>query len=191
MVDTRRGRIADSRLPSTFGGPRTVCLSHRLTGERDNRIGVEQSGSGTSYSLAESYQKRHAARCPIKSRCRYGPGRAGRQALAQLLHLSWDAYRVGVTNSAWHNALTKAGLTDFRFHDLRHTWASWHRQAGTSVDELKDLGGWKSRTMVDRYAKYATEHLTVAAARMSRPSGTRREQRCHVFVTFQNRKGLD
>jgi hypothetical protein len=31
---------------------------------------------------------------------------------------------------------------------------------------LKDLGGWKSRVMVDRYAKYATEHLTVAAARI-------------------------
>ena len=52
------------------------------------------------------------------------------------------------------------------FHDLRHTWASWHRQAGTSTDELKDLGGWKSRVMVDRYAKFATENLSVAAARI-------------------------
>jgi len=71
-----------------------------------------------------------------------------------------------MTNNAWHTALRKAGITDFRFHDLRHTWASWHRQVGTSCDELKDLGGWKSRVMVDRYAKYATEHLAVAAARI-------------------------
>jgi hypothetical protein len=71
-----------------------------------------------------------------------------------------------VTNNAWHTALRKACITDFRFHDLRHTWASWHRQAGTSCDELKDLGGWKSRVMVDRYAKYATEHLAVAVARI-------------------------
>ena len=71
-----------------------------------------------------------------------------------------------LTNSAWKSALKKAGIENFRFHDLRHTWASWHRQAGTSCDELKDLGGWKSRVMVDRYAKYATEHLTVAAARI-------------------------
>ena len=76
-----------------------------------------------------------------------------------------------LTNTAWHNALRRAGITDFRFHDLRHTWASWHRQAGTSCDELKDLGGWKSRVMVDRYAKYATEHLAVAAARIEGQRG--------------------
>ena len=77
--------------------------------------------------------------------------------------IAWE-----MTNSAWHTACEKAGISDFRFHDLRHTWASWHRQAGTSCDELKDLGGWKSRVMVDRYAKFATEHLTVAAARIER-----------------------
>ena len=74
--------------------------------------------------------------------------------------------RADVTNTAWHSALRRAGIKDFRFHDLRHTWASWHRQAGTSCDELKDLGGWKSRVMVDRYAKFATENLSVAAARI-------------------------
>ena len=76
--------------------------------------------------------------------------------------------RADVTNTAWHNALAKAGIEDFRFHDLRHTWASWHRQAGTSCDELKDLGGWKSRTMVERYAKFATENLLSATSRIER-----------------------
>jgi integrase len=71
-----------------------------------------------------------------------------------------------VCNTAWLEAVKRAKLTDFRFHDLRHTWASWHRQAGTSTDELKDLGGWKSRVMVDRYAKFATENLSAAAARI-------------------------
>lgn len=73
-----------------------------------------------------------------------------------------------LTNSGWHAALKRAGIRDFRFHDLRHTWASWHRQAGTSCDELKDLGGWKSRQMVDRYAKFATENLLAAASRIER-----------------------
>lgn len=76
--------------------------------------------------------------------------------------------RADVTNTAWRTALKRAGVEDFRFHDLRHTWANWHRQAGTSCDELKDLGGWKSRTMVDRYAKFATENLLSAASRIER-----------------------
>lgn len=74
--------------------------------------------------------------------------------------------KTAITNNAWYNAVKKAGLFDLRFHDLRHTWASWHRQAGTTCDELKDLGGWKSRSMVDRYAKFATEQLTIAASRI-------------------------
>lgn len=76
-----------------------------------------------------------------------------------------------LSNSGWLAALKRAGIEDFRFHDLRHTWASWHRQAGTSCDELKDLGGWKSRQMVDRYAKFATENLLSAASRIERGAG--------------------
>ena len=76
-----------------------------------------------------------------------------------------------ITNTAWHTAIAAAGIENFRFHDLRHTWASWHRQAGTSCDELKDLGGWKSRIMVDRYAKFSTENLLSAASRIERGGG--------------------
>jgi hypothetical protein len=40
-----------------------------------------------------------------------------------------------------------------------------------SCDELKDLGAWKSRMMVDRYAKFATENLLSAASRIERAGG--------------------
>lgn len=69
-------------------------------------------------------------------------------------------------NPAWYKALDEAGLEDFRFHDLRHTWVSWHRQAGTGCDELKNLGGWNARSMVDRHAKFATGNSTFAAERL-------------------------
>lgn len=94
-----------------------------------------------------------------------------------------EPWKWQVTNSAWHTALVAAGISNFRFHDLRHTWASWHRQAGTSCDELKDLGGWKSREMVDRYAKYGTEHLAVAAMRIERV----RAENVPNTVTFLSR----
>ena len=67
---------------------------------------------------------------------------------------------------AWGNALKRAGITDFRWHDLRHTWASWHRMQGTPTHELQQLGGWKTGAMVERYAHLAPDHLARAAARL-------------------------
>ncbi len=71
--------------------------------------------------------------------------------------------------SGWKRALARAEITNFRFHDLRHTWASWHVMNGTSLQELMELGGWKSYEMVLRYAHLAPEHLAGAAARIEEP----------------------
>lgn len=60
---------------------------------------------------------------------------------------------------AFDRAVKKAGISDFRWHDLRHTWASWHVQAGTPLAVLKELGGWASMEMVLRYAHLGENHL--------------------------------
>lgn len=67
---------------------------------------------------------------------------------------------------AWRNALKRAGIESFRWHDLRHTWASWHVQNGTSLQELQQLGGWTSFEMVLRYAHLSSAHLKAAAERI-------------------------
>jgi integrase len=72
---------------------------------------------------------------------------------------------------AWRAALERAGITDFRWHDLRHTWASWHVQAGTPLHALQEMGGWESPEMVRRYAHLAPEHLAEYAERIA-GSGT-------------------
>jgi integrase len=62
--------------------------------------------------------------------------------------------------------LERAGIENFRWHDLRHTWASWHRQSGTPTHELQRFGGWRSWVMVERYAHLAPDHLAKAANRL-------------------------
>ena len=53
------------------------------------------------------------------------------------------------------------------WHDLRHTWASWRVQNGTSLQELQQLGGWSSFEMVLRCAHLSSDHLLSAANRIS------------------------
>ena len=71
-----------------------------------------------------------------------------------------------VSTKAWYAALERAGITDFRWHDLRHTWASWHVQNGTPLHALQELGGWESAEMVRRYAHFSAEHLAPYADRL-------------------------
>ena len=74
---------------------------------------------------------------------------------------------------AWTKALGRADISDFRWHDLRHTWASWHVQNGTSLQELQQLGGWSSFEMVLRYAHLSGDHLRSAANRINAMGVTR------------------
>jgi integrase len=69
-----------------------------------------------------------------------------------------------VNTKAWRNALKRAGIADFRWYDLRHTWASWLIQNGTPLYDLQEMGGWKSAAMVRRYAHLAPAHMARHAA---------------------------
>ncbi|MCA8295255.1 tyrosine-type recombinase/integrase [Burkholderia sp. AU30198] len=55
-------------------------------------------------------------------------------------------------------------MENFRFHDVRHTWASWHVRAGTPLNRLMELGGSSKYEMVLRYAHLAPDHLAAHAA---------------------------
>jgi len=60
-----------------------------------------------------------------------------------------------VNTRAWHKALKRAGIENFRWHDLRHTWASWLVQNGTPLFVVQEMGACKSAQMVQRYAHLA------------------------------------
>ena len=69
-----------------------------------------------------------------------------------------------VTNRAWRNAVARAGLPKgTRFHDLRHTFASLHKRAGSDPYMIQRLGGWKSNRSMDRYTHILGPDLKRAA----------------------------
>lgn len=80
----------------------------------------------------------------------------------------WRGKRIDDFNTAaFKDAVRAAGVAPLRWHDLRHTWASWHVQSGTTLHELMQLGGWASYAMVLKYAHLAPDHLADAAERLS------------------------
>lgn len=69
---------------------------------------------------------------------------------------------------AFYPALTEAKIDTFRFHDLRHTWATRLVQAGVDLYVVQKLGRWKTITMVMRYAHHYPESLRAGAEVLDR-----------------------
>ncbi len=72
-----------------------------------------------------------------------------------------------VNTKTWRLVLQRVGIENFRWHDLRHTWASWHVQAGTPLHVLQELGGWECVEMVRKYAHLSSVHLAEYVDRAS------------------------
>jgi len=87
----------------------------------------------------------------------------------------WHA-PIGSVKTAWLKAVKRAGLQGFRWHDLRHTWASWHTMDGTPPIVLMELGGWASLDMVERYSHLGAPHLVkwVRSRKQGTKTGTER-----------------
>jgi site-specific recombinase XerD len=59
---------------------------------------------------------------------------------------------------SFKTALRKAKISDFRFHDLRHCFASHLVMAGIDITTVRELLGHKTLTMTLRYAHLAPSH---------------------------------
>lgn len=70
--------------------------------------------------------------------------------------------------AAFKKAAKRAGIGPLRWHDLRHTGASWAVQGGVTLPELMVMGDWKTYRMVLRYGHLAPSNSTRAAGRVGR-----------------------
>ena len=74
--------------------------------------------------------------------------------------------RIKDIKRSFATACKRAGIDNFRVHDLRHTCAAWLVQAGVQLAEVRDLLGHGSIQMTERYAHLAPENIRAAVSRL-------------------------
>ena len=78
-----------------------------------------------------------------------------------------DANKTVEIRKAWTTALKRAQITDFRFHDLRHTAASYLAMEGASAPQIAEILGHKTLQMVKRYSHFNKAHIAEVLTKMS------------------------
>ena len=95
--------------------------------------------------------------------------------LAKVRRLDTDLIFPGKTNPSepidlrqpWETALKQAGIEDFRWHDLRHSTASYLAMNGASLSEIAETLGHKTLQMVKRYSHLSDAHVSRVVERMN------------------------
>jgi integrase len=86
---------------------------------------------------------------------------AGKHHPDALIFARYDPAKPAQFSTAWRRAVEAANIENFRFHDLRHSCASYLAQSGASLLEIADVLGHKQLDVTRRYA-----HLTVESKRL-------------------------
>jgi site-specific recombinase XerD len=88
------------------------------------------------------------------------------QSNGLLLFSNYDGNRLSYLKTAWSKLLLEAQITNFRWHDLRHTFASNLVMKGVDLNTVRELLGHTDIAMTLRYAHLSSEHKADAVQKL-------------------------
>ena len=142
----------------------TGCRKQELLGLEWDRIDLREGliwleASHTKTAKRRSVPLNHYAREAIINRARF---RAENCPDSKWVFANSRGERIGDVKKSFATACKRAGISDFRMHDMRHTCAAWLVSSGVSLIEVRDLLGHSTIKMTERYAHLAPENLRKA-----------------------------
>lgn len=142
-------------------------LEWRRVDLKGNMIHLEgaQTKSGKRRSIPLNKEAREA----VVDRARY---RATHCPASRWVFVNSDGERIKDVKRSFNTACKRAGIEDFRFHDLRHTCAAWLVTKGVPLAEVRDLLGHSTVIMTERYAHLAPENVRSAVALLDTDAGS-------------------
>lgn len=139
----RKGEILSLRWPQVSLGRRRITLEDTKNGER--RV---LPLAGHAFDLLEEYSQ-------------------VRRLDTDLVFPAQKSQKSLDIRAAWENALKRAGIEDFRFHDLRHSAASYLAMNGATLTEIAEILGHKTLQMVKRYSHLSEDHTAQVVSNMN------------------------
>lgn len=103
----------------------------------------------------------------------------------KLVFPSKNGIKIQNVNSPWRKLIKTAGISDFRFHDLRHSFASKLVMAGVDLNTVRELLGHADIKMTLRYAHLSTEVKAAAVQKLVRAE-TQEKQNDFAMIELKN-----
>lgn len=148
----RKNEILSLKWPDVNFDRRTIILHETKNGDR-RTLPLQ----GLAYDLIYAHSKLRVLGCDYV----FPSKKAAKGKDGKFLYQPIDI------RTAWENALKKAGIENFRFHDLRHSAASYLAMNGASLAEIAEVLGHKTLQMVKRYAHLSEAHTSSVVSRMN------------------------
>ncbi len=144
----------------------TGCRRGELLGLEWSRVDLKEGlfyleGVHTKSGKRRSVPLNTVARSALINRARF---RAKYCPASPWVFCTRKGKRIECVRNGFVDACAKAGISDFRIHDMRHTTAAWLVSSGVPLPEVRDLLGHTTVTMTEKYAHLAPDNVRAAVA---------------------------